>query len=96
MTAQLHTQQDRPRTLADLTPGQSGVVETLDLSGPARRRLLDLGFIPGTRVVAEFTSPLGDPTSYRVRGALIALRRDQAREIGIRLLQLAEAAGDGE
>ena len=46
--------------------------------GVERRRLLDLGLVPGTRVTAEFTSPAGDPVAYRVRGALIALRNQQA------------------
>jgi Fe2+ transport system protein FeoA len=39
---------------------------------------MDLGLIPGTVVTAEMVSPMGDPTAYRIRGALIALRRDQA------------------
>jgi len=43
-----------------------------------RRRLMDLGLIPGTIVAAEMDSPMGDPTAYRIRGALIALRKDQA------------------
>jgi len=51
------------------------------LQGPQRRRLLDLGLVPGTRVEAEFQSATGDPIAFRVRGALIALRKDQARWI---------------
>jgi len=51
--------------------------------GMERRRLLDLGLVPGTRVVAEFASPAGDPVAYRVRGALIALRTQQADLIHI-------------
>ena len=39
--------------------------------------MLDLGLVPGTVVVAEMKSPAGDPTAYRVRGAMIALRRSQ-------------------
>ena len=46
-------------------------------------RVLDLGLVPGTVVVAEMRSPLGDPVAYRVRGASVALRRDQARQITI-------------
>jgi Fe2+ transport system protein FeoA len=48
------------------------------LRGPQRRRLLDLGFVPGTLIEAEISSAMGDPIAYRVRGALIALRREQA------------------
>lgn len=72
-----------PATLADLPVGHVGVVTALHLRGAERRRLLDLGLMPGTVVVAEMRSPLGDPVAYRVRGASIALRREQARQIEI-------------
>lgn len=74
-----------PATLADLPVGQAGVVITLHLRGAERRRLLDLGLVPGTVVVAEMRSPLGDPVAYRVRGASVALRRAQAQQIEIAL-----------
>lgn len=72
-----------PATLADLPIGAAGVVIELALRGAERRRLLDLGLVPGTVVVAEMRSPLGDPVAYRVRGASVALRREQARQIRI-------------
>lgn len=67
-----------PRTLADLHPGESGVVTELHSQGPERRRMMDLGIIPGTTIGAEMNSPLGDPVAYRVRGAMVALRHEQA------------------
>ncbi len=51
--------------------------------GAERRRFMDLGILPGTQVRAEIRSPSGDPTAFLVRGALIALRRDQAKLINI-------------
>ncbi len=51
--------------------------------GPQRRRMLDLGIVPGTVVEAELPSPSGDPIGYRVRGAMIALRREQAEMIHV-------------
>jgi DtxR family Mn-dependent transcriptional regulator len=48
-----------------------------------RRRMFDLGLLPGTEVVAELRSPGGDPTAYRIREASIALRREQASMIRI-------------
>lgn len=78
-----HRSQLAARTLADLHPGQVGTVAALHSTGPERRRLMDLGLVPGTRVVAEMSSPLGDPVAYRVRGALVALRAQQARLITI-------------
>jgi DtxR family Mn-dependent transcriptional regulator len=46
--------------------------------GTQRRRLLDLGLVRGTVVVPELVSSAGDPVAYRIRGALVALRREQA------------------
>ena len=71
--------------LADLSMGETAEVLgfTANCRGPERRRMLDLGLIPGTRVRAEIRSPGGDPTGYRIRGAVIALRRDQAEQIQI-------------
>jgi DtxR family Mn-dependent transcriptional regulator len=73
-------------TLADLRPGDAAVVERLlpVLRGRQRRRLLDLGLVPGTVVSAELDSITHDPVGYRVRGALIALRRPQAAAILVR------------
>jgi Fe2+ transport system protein FeoA len=69
----------------DLTLGESGTV--VDVSpacqGSQRRRLLDLGVVKGTRITAELVSAAGDPVAYRIRGALIALRREQAGWIRI-------------
>lgn len=71
------------RTLDQLQPGQTAAVVSLSCTGPNRRRMLDLGILPGTTIAVEMVSPLGDPIAYRVRGAVIALRREQAREISI-------------
>jgi DtxR family Mn-dependent transcriptional regulator len=75
----------RHPSLADLGPGATARVVRIAAAcqGLARRRLLDLGVVPGTPITAEFSSPGGDPTAYRIRGALIALRRTQARLIQV-------------
>ena len=72
--------------LSMLEPGQKGSVIRISSAcrGIQLRRLLDLGFTPGTVVEAELRSAGGDPTAYRVRGALIALRKEQADLICIR------------
>ncbi len=46
-----------------------------------RRRLLDLGLINGTLVESLRRSPSGDPTAYQIRGAVIALRSEEASNI---------------
>jgi len=83
------------RRLSTLALGQQATV--VDLSpacrGPERRRLLDLGVVPGTVIRAELMSTGGDPVAYRIRGAVIALRKAQADLIHVKTQ--AEAA-DGE
>jgi DtxR family transcriptional regulator, Mn-dependent transcriptional regulator len=71
--------------LAGLRPGERAKVLGLSPAcrGAERRRLLDLGFVSGTSVEVEMVSPAGDPTAYRVRGTVIALRREQASLIRI-------------
>ena len=73
------------RTLADLRQGETGRVTGLSPAcrGAQRRRLLDLGVVPGTEITAELFSAARDPVAYRIRGALIALRREQASWVGI-------------
>ena len=72
-------------TLADARQGQS--VRVVGISpacqGTQRRRLLDLGVVRGTEIVPELVSASGDPVAYRIRGALVALRHEQARWIQI-------------
>lgn len=69
--------------LSDLPVGGEAIVHELapSCTGPERRRLLDLGVVPGTRIRCEFPSPFGSPRSYDIRGALIALRTYQADRI---------------
>jgi len=55
------------------------------IRGAERRRLMDLGILPGTTIGAEMESAGGDPIAYRVRGALIALRKNQAKLIWVSL-----------
>jgi DtxR family Mn-dependent transcriptional regulator len=72
-------------SLDTLQPGEAGVVTSISpLSrGTERRRLLDLGIIPGTEIGVEMENPSGNPTAYRIRGTVIALRDSQARLIRV-------------
>lgn len=80
--------------LDTLRPGEEGVVVRLagGVQGAQRRRLLDLGLVPGTVIRVELSSASGDPMAYRIRGAVIALRRAQADDILIRRQARTEAA----
>ncbi len=67
--------------LNQLSLGSSGIVRGLTAKGSIRRRLLDLGLISNTRVEALIKSPFGDPRAYGIRGAVIALRSEEAAEV---------------
>lgn len=68
-------------TLAGLHVGQRGIVRFLQVQGIKRRRMLDLGLVPGTVVESLRRSPAGDPTAFNIRGAVIALRSEESRNV---------------
>ena len=71
------------KSLSSLKIGEKGTVLAISkaLRGQQRRRLMDLGVVPGTEIVAEMKSAFGDPTSYEIKGASIALRKKLADRI---------------
>ena len=73
--------------LSELIPGQKALIRSIsdDCQGIERQRLMDLGFIPGSFVEVEVQSLFRDPTAYRIKGGLIALRKNQASKIQISL-----------
>lgn len=73
----------RARRLSDLARGGAATVLTLlpACIGAERSRLLDLGFVPGSRIEHALQSPFGGPAAFRVRGTLIALRHEQAEQV---------------
>jgi DtxR family Mn-dependent transcriptional regulator len=83
------------RRLDELRVGEAARVVGISQAcqGPQRRRLLDLGVVPGTIVRAELVSPGGDPVAYEIRGALVALREEQASWIEV---EDAEDAADNK
>lgn len=73
-----------PFRLVDLREGEQGVVESLDLPEDVARRLMELGFLPGSRITAGRSAPGGDPRVFRVDGSEVALRRETATHIRLR------------
>ncbi len=69
------------KCLNHLAIGERAQVLSLSANGKERRRLLDLGLISGTVVEALQRSPSGDPVAYLIRGAVIALRGEDAEKI---------------
>jgi len=73
-------------SLNELKHDQRAEIVMLDeaVQGFTRRRFLDLGMTPGTEIYPELGNFFGDPRGYRVRGTLIALRKDQAAQIWVK------------
>ena len=68
--------------LCDLLPGQRAVIARVP-SGALRQRLIDMGFLENTVIECVAISPPGDPAAYLVRGALVALRRQDSCRVPI-------------
>lgn len=65
-------------TLAEMRQGDNAIVDKLALNDSMRRRLQDIGLIPGTKIECIQKSPLGDPIAYLIRGTVIALRHEDS------------------
>ena len=74
----------RAGSLSDLRRGEQGILERLDLPEDQALRLMELGFLPGTKVVAARSAPGGDPRVYQVDGSEFALRRETAACLKLR------------
>jgi len=72
------------RTLDRLRDGEEAVLDHIDLPEDDARRLMELGFLPGTLIQAARRSPFGDPRVFRVDGSEVALRRETAAHLILR------------
>jgi Fe2+ transport system protein FeoA len=72
-------------SLVDLHRGDAATLDRIDLPGDDAQRLMELGFLPGTRITAGLTAPGGDPRVFQVDGSEIALRRETAKRLKVRL-----------
>ena len=70
--------------LHELENGEQATIIRLHTRGSMRRRLLDLGFVEHGTVTCVGRAPSGDPLAFWVRGAVIALRREDCQPIIVR------------
>lgn len=70
-------------SIDDLKIGQSGIITAVGGEGALRLRFLDMGLIPGTKVLLQKVAPMGDPIQIRVRGYELTIRKADARMIEI-------------
>lgn len=70
-------------TLADASLGELLTIEQVGGNGGFRRRLLELGLLPGTSVTVKSVAPLGDPIELLVRGASLSIRKEEAATVSV-------------
>ena len=68
-------------TLAELSPGQRGLIQKVGGEGALRRRLLDMGLTPKTKVEVRKRAPMGDPIELFLRGYVLTIRLEDAAKI---------------
>lgn len=67
--------------LNDMMPGERARVNKLNSKGSMRRRMLDIGLIEDTDIECVGRSPCGDPKAFLIRGAVIAIRSEDCRDV---------------
>ena len=72
-----------PKNLAELGVGDAATIEHVGGERAFRRRIMELGFVPGTRVELVGVAPLGDPLEFLVRGSSLSIRRADAAEVRV-------------
>lgn len=70
-------------TLNELKTGRSGIITAVGGQGVLRRRLLDMGLTPKTRVMVRKVAPMGDPIEIRLRGYELTIRLEEAAKIRV-------------
>ena len=69
--------------LARLAPGDRARITAVGAVGPMRRRLMDMGVLPGEEVEVWKVAPLGDPIEVRIRSYRLSLRKKEAEGIAV-------------
>jgi DtxR family Mn-dependent transcriptional regulator len=73
--------------LSKLGVGQRGIVVGLESKGPVKRRMMDMGLVPGSEVKVLRVAPLGDPIEFTVKGYSLSLRKSEAKEIQVEVVE---------
>ena len=70
--------------LSDLPLNKKGIIKSLNCNTSIKRRLLDLGLVPGTTITPVFTSPFGEPTAFEFRNTIISIRIEDSSLIELK------------
>jgi len=79
-----------PSNLRELKEGDRAVIASVKGAGGFRRRLMEMGFLPGTEVLVKKYAPLRDPIEFVLKGMHVSLRREEAQNVLIRTPRSSE------
>jgi ferrous iron transport protein A len=74
------------KQLSQLKPSVKGTIKLIKSSGALKRKLLDMGVIPGSELEVIRVAPLGDPVEVRVKGYNLSLRKEEAKQVTIEVI----------
>lgn len=78
---------DKIISLRKLPIGKKCAVIDISSKGKERNRMLDLGIVKNTIIEALQKSPSGDPVAYFIKGTVIALRNEDAKQVLVKILK---------
>jgi len=78
---------ERSLPLHELKIGQRGTIVRVGGKGPAKRRMMDMGLVAGTEVKVERVAPLGDPIEIKIKGYHLSLRKEEAVQVQVEVLE---------
>lgn len=73
-------------SLSEMHVGDKAIVKKIEAKENIKRRLLDIGLTEGTNIECVLKSPLGNPLAYLIRGAVIAIRKEDCKNILVEVL----------
>ncbi|MEA3396612.1 MAG: FeoA family protein, partial [Chloroflexota bacterium] len=71
--------------LHELKVGQRGVIVHVSGKGSTKRRMMDMGLVPGSEVQVVRVAPLGDPIEFTVKGYSLSLRKSEANNVQVEI-----------
>jgi ferrous iron transport protein A len=72
--------------LAALKPGDTARITRISVTGPLKRRLMDMGVLVGEEIKLTKIAPMGDPLEINVKNYCLSLRKNEAESIGVEVL----------
>ena len=76
-------EEERMKTLKDVSCGETVTVRKLSGEGPVKRRIMDMGITKGVAIFVRKVAPLGDPVEVTVRGYELSIRKADAAMIEV-------------